>query len=186
MSGAIPGASSVIPTTDPVSFEAVIVPHRSLGRGGLRWLAGGLASLSGAVAFGLWLAGAWPVIGFTGLEAALAVWLLRRHALGARASEMLLLSERGLTVVRVDPAGRRWEQVVPTGWLRAGLEDRPGRTPALMLRGAGVALEVAASLGEAEKRGLAEALRAALDRQRHPVFDNEQLEEISPRSAPST
>lgn len=158
-----------------ISFEAVIVPHRSLGRRGLQWLAGCLALLSALVAAGLWLAGAWPVIGFTGLEVALAIWLLRRHALGARATEMLLLSERGLVVVRVDPAGKRSERTVPTGWLRANLEERQGRTPALMLRSNGVALEVAASLGEEEKRALSAALAEALERHRHPAFDNPQL-----------
>jgi uncharacterized membrane protein len=169
-----------------IIFEAVIVPHRSLGRRGLRWLALGLMSLSAAVSFGLWLAGAWPVIGFTGLEVTLAIWLLRRHALGSRAMEMLLLSERGLMVVTIDQGGRRSERLVPTGWLRADLEARPGRTPALVLRGNGVALEVGSSLGEEEKRSLSSALREALDRQRHPAFDNPQLRDISSRSDPST
>jgi uncharacterized membrane protein len=169
-----------------VEFEAVIVPHRSLGRRGLRWLAACLMMLSGGVSFGLWLAGAWPVIGFCGLEIALAIWLLRRHALGARATEMLLLSARGLVVVSVDPSGRRSERTVPTAWLRACLEERPGRAPALILRATGVAVEVATSLGEDEKRALADALSGALERQRHPKFDNPQLQEVSPLSDPST
>jgi hypothetical protein len=38
-------------------------------------------------------------------------------------------------------------------------------------------VEVGASLGEHEKRDLAEALRDALDRWRHPRFDNPQLRE---------
>ncbi len=169
-----------------VEFEAVIVPHRSLGRRGLRWLAGFLGLLSGAVALGLWLVGAWPVIGFTGLEITLAIWLLRRHALGARAMEMLILSNQGLTVVSVDPSGRRSERVLASGWLRAELEERHGRAPALVLRSTGVAIEVATSLGEDEKRALSTALRDALERQRHPVFDNPQLREISSPSDPST
>lgn len=169
-----------------VTFEAVIVPHRSLGRRGLLWLGGSVLVLSGAMACGLWFAGAWPAIGFIGLEAGLALGLLRRHARGARALEMLLLSEGGLLVVRVDEFGRRTERLVPTAWLRADLEAGPGGTAVLMLRAAGVALEVAASLGEDEKRGLAGALKDALHRQRHPTFDNEQLREISSRSVPST
>ncbi len=160
-----------------VTFEAVIIPHRSLGRRGLRWVAMALAGLSVGVSVGLWLAGAWPVIGFTGLEAAAAVWLLRRHALAPLGSELLMLSGAGLRVVRVDGRGRRTERLVPTGWLRASLEDRPGRVPALFLRGHGVAVEVASTLGETEKRDLAESLGSALERQRRPVFDNAQLRE---------
>ncbi|RYE93061.1 MAG: hypothetical protein EOO77_45985 [Oxalobacteraceae bacterium] len=64
---------------------------------------------------------------------------------------------------------------VPGGWLRSSIEERPGRTPALMLRGGKVAVEVATSLGEAEKRDLAMSLGDALFRQRNPVFDNVQL-----------
>jgi uncharacterized membrane protein len=177
------------PTSSPVLFEAVIIPHRSLGKRGLRTLMGALAALSVLVAIGLWIAGAWPVIGFTGLEAALAVWLLRRHAAVEGHSEVLLLSDDGLRIIR-STRGSRSEMQVPIGWLRSSLEERPGRAPALMLRATGVAIEVATSLGESEKRDLAGSLGEALARQRSPVFDNAQLrappEETSPRSGPST
>ena len=160
--------------SNPVLFEAVIVPHRSLGALGLRRLMAALAALSVLVAIGLWFAGAWPVIGFTGLEAGLAIWLLRRHAAIEGHSETLLLSDDGLRIIRA-ARGSRSEMHVPVAWLRSSLEERPGRTPALMLRGHGVAIEVATSLGESEKRDLAQSLAHALDRQRNPVFDNAQL-----------
>lgn len=161
---------------DPaVTFEAAIVPHRSLSARGLRVLAAGLVLPSAGISLGLWLVGAWPVIGFTGLEAALAIWLVRRHALGARGSELLVLSDEGLHVVRVNAGGARSEHLVPPGWIRADLEERPGRTPALLVRSRGQDVEVAAALGEAEKRSLATALQEALRRQRAPVFDNPQL-----------
>lgn len=161
-----------------VTFEAMVVPHRSMGRRGLRWLTGTLLVLSGGVSLGLWYAGAWPVIGFTGAEFMLIAWLLRRHAKEVRRTEMLLLSEQGLRVVRTDGDGRRWEQVLSSGWLRAGLEERQGRAPALMVHSQGAQLEVGAALGEQEKRHLAAALSTALDRQRNPVFDNPQLRDI--------
>ena len=66
---------------------------------------------------------------------------------------------------------------VPVGWLRSSIEERPGRTPALMLRGGKIAVEVATSLGEVEKRDLAVSLGEALIRQRNPTFDNLQLRE---------
>ena len=103
----------------PVLFEAVIVPHRSLGKRGLRALMGALAALSVCVAIGLWIAGAWPVIGFTGLEAALAVWLLGRHASVEGQSEVLLLSDDGLRIIR-SARRSRCEMHVPIGWLREG------------------------------------------------------------------
>jgi uncharacterized membrane protein len=172
-------------TPEAVRFEAVIVPHRSLSPAGLRWVLGSVLALSGLVAAGLWFVGAWPVMGFTGFEALLAVWLVGRNVREAKASEMLLLSDSGLLVVRTDAAGRRWEGRLGGYWLRAHLEERPGRTPALVLQDRGQWIEVGAALGEDEKRQLAAALREAIDRQRNPVFDNPQLRE-QPPPAPST
>jgi uncharacterized membrane protein len=157
------------------TFEAVIIPHRSLTRSGLRWLVGVICLLSTAVSLGLYFIGAWPVIGFNGAEIALAVVLLRRNARASRASEMLLLSDDGLRIVRTDIAGRRVERTLQSAWLRTGLEERPGRTPALWLSDRGGRMEVGAELGEAEKRDLATALSAALYRHRNPRFDNPQL-----------
>ena len=157
------------------AFEAVIIPHRSLTRAGLRWLVGVICLLSTLISLGVWYIGAWPVIGFDGAEIALALVLLRRNARASRASEMLLLSDEGLRVVRTDMAGRRVERRLQSAWLRAGLEERPGRVPALWLSDRGGRMEVGAELGEAEKRDLAAALAAALHRHRNPVFDNPQL-----------
>ena len=178
--------TSQVGAGDPVLFEALITPHRSMGRRGLRWLGGALLLLSGIVAFGVWYLGAWPVLGFSGAEIALVIWLLHRHALGARESEMVMLSDEALRIVRSDSRGRRSEAQLSVGWLRASLEHRPGRTPALMLRGPGQAVEIAASLGEQEKRDLIAALDAALQRQRSPMFNNPQLQNLSPRQGPST
>lgn len=172
-------------TDSPTRFEAVITPHRSLGPRGLRWVIGFLATLSALVSTGLWLAGAWPVIGFTGLEVVLAVCLLLRHAAVRGESEVLLLSDDGLRIVKTR-RGVRSERALPVGWLRATLEERAGRAPALMLRSRRFAVEVATSLGEEEKRDLAVSLRAALHRQHNPVFDNVQLREPTPPTDPLT
>lgn len=157
------------------AFEAVIIPHRSLTRAGLQWLVGFICVLSTAISLGLWFIGAWPVIGFNGAEIALAIVLLRRNARASRASELLLLSDDGLRVVRTDMAGRRVERTLQSIWLRADLEERAGRAPALWLSESGTRMEVGAELGEAEKRDLATALKAALHRHRNPRFDNPQL-----------
>jgi len=170
--GGMQAAMSPQPGT---AFEAVIIPHRSLTRAGLRWLVGFICLLSTMISLGLWYIGAWPVIGFNGAEIALALVLLRRNARAARASEMLLLSDEGLRVVRTDMAGRRVERRLQSAWLRAELQERAGRVPALWLSDRGGRMEVGAELGEAEKRDLAAALAAALHRHRNPRFDNPQL-----------
>ena len=160
---------------DAVHFEAVITPHRSLGRRGRRVLVGAILLGSGIVTTGLWWAGAWPAMGVNGAEITLALLLLRWNARQERACELLILSDAGLRVRRTDPRGRVQERVLPAAWLRVILEERQGRTPGLLLAARGQRIEVAVSLGEAEKRDLAGALAMALERWRHPDFDNPQL-----------
>ena len=163
--------------TDPAAppvWEAVIIPHRSLGPRGLRWVMGLLCGLSALISAGLYWAGAWPIIGFNGLEIGLAVWLLRTNARRAGTTEMLLLSSDGLRIVRTTPAGRRTERVLKPGWLRCTVEQRAG-VSVLWLVDRGFRMEVGAELAEAEKRDLASALERALRGLQAPRFDNPQL-----------
>lgn len=159
----------------PVLFEAVIVPHRSLGPLGLKVLSV-LALAMGLASAALFVAlGAWPVGLFAGGELLLCVVLFRLHMRAARASEMLLLTQAGLRVVRTLPDGTVRAIDLPADWMAVRVEDRPGRVPALMLLGQGRSEEVGRELGEAAKRELAAALAEALHRRRNPVFDNPQL-----------
>ena len=156
-------------------FEAVIIPHRSLSPRGLRILIAVICLLSGLIALRFWLIGAWPVAGFGAAEIGLAVFLLRLNAQRARASELVLLSENSLRIVRTGPAGDRDERVLPVGWLNVLLDEKPGRVPKLLLVARGLHEEIAATLGEDEKRDLCAALRDALHLARNPRFDNPQL-----------
>ena len=167
--------TSHLPTMEAVHFEVAITPHRSLGRRGVLVLAAAILLLSGLVSAGLWWAGAWPAVGINGVEVAFALFMLRWNARQRRACELLVLSDSGLRVTRIDVRGRRHERVMPAAWLRVALEERQGGVPALFLLAQGARLEVAQALGEVEKRDLAGALRAALDRWRSPLFDNPQL-----------
>jgi uncharacterized membrane protein len=161
---------------DGVLFEAVIVPHRSLSRRGLWLLIGVICGACTLTGLRFWLLGAWPVLAFTGIEVGLAVLLLRINARRARATELLLLSADALRVVRTNAAGGRQERVLSPAWLNVVLEDRPGRVPKLLLAARETREEVGASLGEAEKRDLAAALRTALHDLRNPRFNNLQLQ----------
>jgi len=157
-------------------FEAMIVPHRSLTPRGRRWLIGVICLLCGLTALRFWLIGAWPVVVFSVLEVGLAVLLLRLNARQARASELILLAERTLRVVRTSAGGRRAERELPSGWLNVVLEESPGRAPRLVLVARGVREEIGAALGEAARRDLACALGDALHRARNPRFHNPQLQ----------
>jgi uncharacterized membrane protein len=158
-------------------FEAVIVPHRSLSPRGVRWLLLAVFLICAVTASSFALLGAWPVGGFCGVELLLTAGLLRINARAARASEVLLLTPTRLRVLRTDPRGRTTEVRMESAWLGVVLEDRGGRVPGLLLVAGARREEVGGSLGEAEKRSLAQAIEAALYRWRNPVFDNPQLRE---------
>jgi uncharacterized membrane protein len=158
-------------------FEAMIVPHRSLSPRGLAVVIVLISCLSALIVLRFWLIGAWPVAGFGVVEIGLAIFLLRLNASRARASELILLSENRVRIVRTDRRGHRQQCDLPVGWLNAVLEDSPGRVPRLLLVAHGVREEIAAMLGETEKRDLWVALCESLHRLRNPRFDNRQLRE---------
>jgi len=160
---------------DATLFQAVIVPHRSLSPKALRRLLIVICALCGTTSgLFVWL-GAWPVGGFTGIELLLAAGLFRLNARAVKGSELVMLSESGLRVVRTTPNGQKRELNLQPAWLSLSLEERAGRVPALMLTARDIRVEIARSLGEDEKRDLADALGEALHRWRNPRFDNPQL-----------
>jgi uncharacterized membrane protein len=162
---------------EPILFEAEFPPYRSLSRRGITIAISVLAALSLGITTMFWVLGAWPVAGFSGVEVGLVLFLLLRNARGAMAMETLVLTRRSMMVERARPGGRRSRLILPAAWLGHRLEEAPGRVPRLFLTSRRRQFEVAQSLGEAEKRDLAEALDRALHRLRHPVFDNPQLRE---------
>jgi uncharacterized membrane protein len=120
--------------------------------------------------------GAWPVIGFTGLEVLLVLGLLSLHRRGGRrAMEMLAIAGGRLVVRRTDTRGRREEVTLDAYWTRVSLEERPGAVSRLLLTERRRGVEVGGLLGDAERRELAAMLAEALRRYREPVFDNPQL-----------
>ena len=159
-------------------FEAVITPHRSLGPIGLQRLIILLFLLSSCLSTGLLLIGAWPVVGFNGVEMGLALYLLRRNWNERHSTERLILSDGGMIVRRTCSRGVVSERRLNSMWLRALLEERPGRAPALLLIERTRQMEVGKDLGETERRSLFNALRQALHRQRNPVFRNPQLDGV--------
>lgn len=156
-------------------FEAIIRPHRSLSSRAMfgviiAWVAAAVFLTSLLIRLG-----AWPVIALNLAATALAVFLLILNIRAARACETLRLTEQTLTVHRKDMHGAEQNFTLPAAWLNVALEEPPGTVPKLLLTAQRTTLEVAQSLGEAQKRDLAAALIRALHRARNPVFDNPQL-----------
>src|SRR3982074_1881857 len=82
----------------PELFSALLMPHRSLNRAGFLVLMGFLSAVSFAAGLAFLLMGAWPVLGFFGLDVLAIYWAFRINFRDARATEVILAT---LSVVRV-------------------------------------------------------------------------------------
>lgn len=147
-------------------LDLVLRPHRSLTRAGFHALIGlmlAFAALSGLV---FWLAGAWPVLGFLGLDVLLVYLAFRLSYATGRAYERVRLSREALTVERVDRWGRRREIALQPHWLRVDVNEAPS---GLRLTSRGRSVAIAAFLPPDELTEIADVLRAALARLREPA-----------------
>lgn len=149
-------------TPEEPLFNAVLHPHRSLSPTGFMILMTGvsLASFGAGIAFVI--AGAWPVMGFFGLDVALIYVAFRVNYRWGRIYETLLLTEDTLTVERVLPNGktRRWR--FQPYWLKISIDDPPRHDSGLILSSHGKSLVIGAFLTLEERLEVAQALAEAL------------------------
>jgi uncharacterized membrane protein len=161
------------PAQAPV-FETLIMPYRSLTCRDVTAVAALLMTLNAMAAVCFWWLGAWPVMAFCLLEGPLLLLLLAVNLRNARASELIMLNAREITVIRTDPAGRRKFISLPSAWLRIDLAAAGGATR-VVLSSHGHGCEVGAFLHQPDRVSLFEALDEALDSIRNPRFENPQL-----------
>jgi uncharacterized membrane protein len=151
------------PHAEPTLFSAIITPHRSLsGKGFLAVMAlvGGLSFAGGMFFF---LMGAWPVIGFLGLDVALVYWAFRANYRAAAAFEEVTVTPSELRVRRVSHRGEVAEWTLNPLWTKLDREKHEEfGLLKLFLVSRGRRLPVAGFLSPKEKESFAAALSAAL------------------------
>ena len=143
----------------------VLHPHRSLPPRGFAVLMAVLGAASFMACTICVLVGAWPVIGFFGLDVALVYVAFRASYRSARQHECVRLTETSLMVERVSIRGERRRWSFEPYWLRVIIEER-GDGNALTLASHGRALALGSFLAPTERRSFAAALQAALARWR--------------------
>jgi len=159
----------------PILFEAVTSPPAGLSARGLRWVCGLAAAAAAVPSVAFALLGAWPILGFLGVEVVLVLGLLALHRRwqSARIETVVLTGDR-LRVLRRD-RGREERAELEAYWARIALDAPGDRAPVLVATARGRSVEIGRYLAPEEKRALGEALEAALRRYRDPRFDNPQL-----------
>lgn len=154
-----------------VLFETILVPHRSLPPLGFLLVMGVLIGVSVIIGVGFTLLGAWPVMGFFGLDILLVYVVFRMSYGTARRAEQITLTARDLTVSYMDEAGRTTRATFQPYWARVALEPVNSRRNRLVLRSHGQSVELGAFLGPDEKAALADSLSSALESLRRGPVD---------------
>ena len=147
-----------------------IWPHRSLSPKGFTIVIGVLAGLLFTSGLGFFLAGAWPVIGFLGLEL-LVVWgAFKLNYSDAKARETIETTKETLTVEHKDQHGNAAVSKYPVGWLRVRLSPPVVPEPAaryhqrVILSSHGIETEIGAFLHPSEKSKLQREIDGMLSR----------------------
>jgi uncharacterized membrane protein len=125
-----------------------------------------------AVSFGtgllFYMLGAWPVIGFMGLDVALIYAAFKLNFRALRLYETVDLTEGALTVSRVAPSGQSQSWSFNPYWVRLTLQERIGRSSELSIASHGKRLVFASFLTDEEREDFATALSSALSAARSP------------------
>ena len=146
----------------PSRFTAVLTPHRSLGPKGFMVLMCAICLVSFGTGTLFYLLGAWPVIGFMGLDVALIYVAFKLNFRALRLYETVDLTQEALTVTRVPPSGKAQSWSFNPYWVRLALVPRVGRSTELSLASHGHRLVFASFLTDSEREDFAQALSSAL------------------------
>jgi uncharacterized membrane protein len=150
--------------TKPKTWRATLTPHRSLSPKGFVILMSVIVGLNLTVGMFFYVIGAWPVVGFMGLDVALIWWAFRANFADARRAEHIEITSDELVLRRLAENKPAQEQRFARRWVRVELEEDRERelVGPLYLRFGGKRTEIASFLGAQERISFANALKAAL------------------------
>lgn len=148
-------------------FAATLTPNRSLSRRGLRIVVAATVVFVSIPAMILFSLGAWPVVGFMGLDVLLIWWALSNSRQDGRKYEQITLWSDQLELKQVSGRGR--EQLKRFNPFHVKLvidRDINERTTALHLRTADSDTEIGAFLSPDDKASFAKVFGTALKKAR--------------------
>src|SRR6478609_1237199 len=157
----------------PKLFSARLTPHRSLNRTGFLVLMAFIVAVSFAAGVAFLLMGAWPVLGFFGLDVLVIWWAFRVNFRRAAAVEEISVTPSELRVRRVSHRGHVVEWVLNPLWVRLDQKTHAEfGIERLYLVSRGRWVSIGSFLGPDEKASFAKALLAALQAaKRGPTYN---------------
>lgn len=151
-----------------VYLDASLHPHRSLSPKGFALVMAAVALCGSAVGISFFLAGAWPVAGFAGLEILLLYLAFKLNFRDAKRTEHIRLTDEGLEITRIKPNGKSARVLLEPTWIQVMMDDPPEHHSQLVVASRGKGLVLGAFLTPGERLEVANALRDALARYRAP------------------
>ncbi len=157
----------------PVLFSALLTPHRSLNRTGFMLVMAFLTVISFAAGVAFFLMGAWPVLGFFGLDV-LAIYIaFKINFRRAKASEEISVTPSELRLRRISHRGHVVEWVLNPLWVQLDqVAHEEFGIERLYLVSRGRRVSIGSFLGPDEKASFANGLRAGLAAARRGVTYN--------------
>ncbi len=148
-------------------FDAILYPNRSLPNSGFRLVMGVVIGANFLFGTFFYAIGAWPVIGFCGLDI-LAVWLAFKISYRqGRLRERVRITDDEMLVARVLPSGHETRWRLQPFWTRVHIDRPVGHDSHVKVTSKGGTLLLGAFLSPEERGRFADALEHALGRCRH-------------------
>ncbi|GGO07446.1 hypothetical protein GCM10007972_06830 [Iodidimonas muriae] len=155
-------------TNTPLWFDAVIRPHRSLAPHNYRLILILVAVFSALAVLRFLTLNAWPVAIFFVLDAGMLWGALKLSYVTARAFETIQLTDNMLVVTRVSWRGHVQNWAFQPAWVAVALleDEKPAKSVRVKLSERDRRVFVGEALSPMERRSLAQALMAALERKK--------------------
>ena len=144
-------------------FSAVLTPHRSLGPAGFAALMAFVAVTCFAAGAMFYALGAWPIVGFMGLDVLAVYVAFRLNYRSARAFEEIVVTRDALTIRKVGSNGRAREVRFNPFWVKLEIQEayEEGVTR-IVVRARDAAEPIGQFLNPADRKSFAKAFGAAL------------------------
>ncbi len=143
-------------------FDAVLMPHRSLGPRGFMIFMAGVSLVSFVAGIIFYTIGAWPVVGFFGLDLILIYGAFKLNYRAGRWRERISIVGSELVVRETAPSGKVRSARLDAYWVRVGIVPISQERVLLVLRSHGNSYVIGRFLNDDEKRSFADALSDAL------------------------
>jgi uncharacterized membrane protein len=122
-----------------------------------------IGSVSFVMGMFFFFLGAWPVLGFFGLDVLLIYVAFKLNYRAARAYELVELTPEALTLTQISASGKSKRFEFNPYWVRVLFTERPDGGNHLKLVSHGRELEFGRLLNDDERRDFAQALSGALN-----------------------